>query len=141
MFDYKNASKKELMKEFKRVAKATGDDQFFTKKELKHLPSILMDGEQVLAFSSGLMDGNSWLVSLTDRRVVFLDKGILYGLKQTAIPIDKISAVTGETGLIFGKIKINSGHGEREIKRVLKHTVRPFTNKLQEVMDGRGPAD
>ena len=136
MFDYKSASKKELMEEFKRIAKATGDDQFFTKKELMHLPSILMGGEQVLAFSSGLMDGNTWLIALTDRRVVFLDKGILYGLKQTAIPIDKISAVSGETGLLFGKIKINSGQSDQEITNVLKHTVMPFTNKLQEVMGG-----
>ena len=139
MFDFKNASKKELREEYKRIAQATGDDQFFTKKELYHLPEILMDEEQVLAFSSGMMDGKTWLIALTDRRVVFLDKGLLYGMRQTTIPIDKISAISGETGMIFGKITIGVGHSERKITNVLKHTVLPFTNKLQEVIGAGEP--
>ena len=95
-----------------------------------------MDGEQVLAFSSGLMDNNTWLIALTDRRVIFLDKGMLYGLKQTTIAVSRISAVTGETGVMFGKITINAGSSEWKITKVLKKTVLPFTNKLQEVMEG-----
>ena len=134
MFDFKNASKKELRKEYRRIAQTTGDDRFFTKKELYHLPKILMDEEQVLAFSSGLMDGNTWLIALTDKRVVFLDKGLLFGTRQTSVPIDKISAVSGKTGVLFGKITIHAGGGEMTITNVLKHTVLPFTNKLQEVI-------
>lgn len=137
MFDFKNASKKELRAEYDRIAKDTGDDRFFTMKELYHLPKVLRDGEQLLAFSSGLMDGNTWLIALTDRRVIFLDKGVLYGLRQTAVSVDKISAVSGETGMIFGKISISAGSDERKITQVLKHTVLPFTNKLQEVMEAR----
>ena len=87
MFDFKNASKKELRKEYRRIAQTTGDDRFFTKKELYHLPKMLMDEEQLLAFSSGLMDGNTWLIALTDRRVVFLDKGLLFGTRQTTVSI------------------------------------------------------
>ena len=136
MFDFKNATKKELRKEYQRIAQATGDTRFFTKKELYHLPKILLHGEQVLAFSSGMMDGKTWLIVLTDRRVVFLDKGMLYGLRQTTVPINKISAVSGETGILFGKIAIGVGSEEREISQVIKHTVVPFTNKLQEVLAG-----
>ena len=94
-----------------------------------------MNGEQVLAFSSGLMDGKTWLIALTDKRILFLDKGLLYGLRQTTIPVDKISAVSGETGMVFGKITINASHGEKKITQVLKHTVLPFTNKLSEVIE------
>ena len=71
MFDFKNASKKELKNEYEKIAKEMGDDQFFTKKELNYLPEILMEGEQVLAFTSGLMDNNTWLISLTDKRIIF----------------------------------------------------------------------
>ena len=135
MFDFKNASKKELREEYNRIARAMGDDTIFTSKELHHLPKILLEEEQILAFSSGFMDGNSWLIALTDRRVVFLDKGFLYGLRQTTVPINKISAVSGETGMLYGKITIGVGHGEWKITRVLKRTVLPFTNKLQEVIE------
>ena len=135
MFDFKNASEKELNKEYKKIADEMGDDQFFTKKELKYLPEILMENEQILAFSSGIMDGNTWLITLTDERVIFLDKGILYGLKQTTIDLDKINAISGSTGMLFGKISVNDGYKEREIENVWKKTVRIFTNKVQEAID------
>ena len=135
IFEYQNATKRELKQEYKRIAKATGDDQFFTKRELNHLPSVLMDGEEILAFSSGLMDNNTWLITLTSKRVLFLDKGLIYGLEQTSIPVSKVSAVTGKTGLFFGAITIGIGHSEKKITNVLKGTVVPFTNALQEVID------
>lgn len=136
-FDFKSASLSEKKAEFDRIAKVIGDDQFFTKKELNHLPEILANGEEVIAFSSGIMDGNTWLITLTDRRVIFLDKGLLYGLKQVSIDMDKISSVTGETGLIFGKIKIKDGIADRVIDNVWKKTVVPFTNLLRDAIERR----
>ena len=135
MFDFKNASEADLKKEYARIARESGDDQFFTKKELQYLPSTLMPTEQVLAFSSGLMNGNTWLIALTNKRVLFLDKGFFYGLKQTAIPIKKIQGVSVETGIMFGKIAINDGFAQREISSVPKTTIEPFTRKLTELMD------
>lgn len=135
MFDFKNASKAERQKEYNRIAKEIGDDQFFTKKELHYLPEMLREGEQVLAFTSGLMDGNTWLITLTDRRIIFLDKGMIFGLKQTTIPLDKVNAVSGSTGIIFGKIHITHGSDKREIDNVWKKTVRTFTNKVQEAIE------
>lgn len=134
MFDFKNASKDALKAEYNRIAREIGDDQFFTKKELHHLPEILMDREQVLAFTSGMMDANTWLIVLTDHRVVFLDKGLIYGLKQVSINLDKINAVSGSTGLLFGEIRIQDGAGERLIKNVWKKTVVAFTNKVRDAM-------
>lgn len=134
MFDFKNANKEQLKIEYNRIAREIGDDQFFTKKELNHLPEILMDGEQVLAFTSGLMDGNTWLIALTDHRVLFLDKGLIYGLKQVSINLDKINSVSGTTGLFFGEIRIEDGASERVIKNVWKKTVVAFTNKVRDAL-------
>lgn len=133
-FDFKNATPDALKVEYTRIAKEMGDDQFFTKKELNHLPQVLADGEQVLAFTSGIMDGNTWLITLTDHRVIFLDKGMLYGLKQSAIELDKINAVSGKTGIFFGEILIQDGGSERQIKNVWKKTVVNFTNKVRDAM-------
>ena len=82
----------------------------------------------MLAFTSGLMDGNTWLVTLTDRRIIFLDKGMIYGLKQTAIDLDKVNSISGETGIMFGKIAIEDGASQRVIANVWKKTVVAFTN-------------
>ena len=137
MFDFKRASNDELKREFKEIAQRSGDDGFGTKRELKHLPQMLMDGEQVLAFSSGMMDGNTWLIVLTDHRVLFLDKGMLYGLKETSIPLDRINGVSGETGMLFGKIVINDGFAGRQIKQVPKGSVRLFINRLQQEIEAQ----
>jgi len=136
-FDFKNASPADLKAEYSKIAKEIGDDQFFTKKELNHLPQVLAEGEQVLAFTSGLMNLNTWLITLTDRRVIFLDKGMIYGLKQTTIDLDKINAITGETGIFFGKIKIEDGAKERLIENVWKKTVVRFTNKARDAIEAR----
>ena len=74
----------------------------------------------MLAFTSGMMDRNTWLITLTDARVIFLDKGMLYGLKQTFIDLDKIDAVSGSTGILWGKISINDGHKKHDITNVWK---------------------
>jgi len=134
-FDYKNASKKELQAEYKRIAEKIGDDQFFTKKELSYLPEVLTDGEEIIAFSSGLMDGNTWLITLTDKRIIFLDKGMIYGLEQTVINLDKINSISGKTGIIFGEIFIEDGAKERHIDNVWKKTVKPFTNLVMEAIE------
>jgi hypothetical protein len=139
-FDFKNASKELLKSEYNRIAKEIGDDQFFTKKELYHLPKVLADGEQVIAFSSGFMDGHTWLIALTDRRIIFLDKGMIYGLTQTSIDLDKVNAVGGKTGILYGTITIEDGASRRSITRVWKRTVVPFTNKVRDAMESRKAA-
>ncbi|WP_204230881.1 PH domain-containing protein [Aeromonas salmonicida] len=136
-FDFKNASAADRKAECKRIAAEVGDDLFFTKKELDHLPEIILDGERVISFTSGMMDGNTWLITLTDKRIIFLDKGMLYGLKQAVIDLNKVNAVSGETGLILGSISIQDGAATRTIKNVQKKTVVNFTNKVRDALEAR----
>lgn len=130
----------ELKAKFDAIAREMGDDRFFTKKELEHLPEILETGEEVLAFASGLLDGNTWLIALTDRRVLFLDKGMLYGLKQISIDLDRVNSVQGSTGLLLGKIIITDGAQSYKIESVPKKTVGPFTNKVRDTISRRKAA-
>lgn len=80
------------------------------------------------------MDGNTWLIVLTDRRIIFLDKGLIYGLKQSVIDLAKVNTVSGQTGILFGAISIQDGASNRTIKNVPKGTVIKFTNKLEEAL-------
>jgi hypothetical protein len=134
-FDYRNATPGALGREFRRIARLSGDHRFFTRKELRHLPSILADGEDVLCFASGMMDGSTWLIVLTSRRILFLDKGMFFGLKQVAINLEKVNAVTGHTWLLFGRIQLEDGAANRTIEMVPKRTVVPFTNAVRDAME------
>lgn len=134
MFDYKNADKVALQAEWKRIAQLSGDDQFFTKKELNYLPELLQEGEQVLCFSSGLMDNKTWLLALTDTRIIFINKGIIYGTTHSITNLDKVNSIEGNTGLIFGDIAMNDGAVMRKITNVPKKTVKNFVNAAQDAM-------
>lgn len=116
-----------------------GVDTFGTKKEIRYLPEILADNESVLALTSGLMDGSTWLIVCTERRVIFLDKGMIYGLKQRETPLERINSIDQKTGIIFGSIGIWDGAALMEIKNVMKKAVRPFVetvNHAREALKG-----
>ncbi|MDC0186509.1 PH domain-containing protein [Gammaproteobacteria bacterium] len=133
MFDYKNAEPGDLKAEWKRISDKIGDVQFFTKKELAFLPEALLEGEEVIAFCSGMMDGKTWLISLTNLRIIFLDKGMLYGLKQATIDLEQITSVAGTTGMLSGDIAVGtSGDLPWKIEHVTKVSVDPFVKMVQE---------
>jgi len=111
---------KERIKQMEKV------DSFDTKKEIKELPKILQDDEELLYLTSGILDGNTWLIAATSERVIFLDKGMIYGLKQLETPLDKINSISQSTGLIFGEISIWDGASKAVIKQCVKATVKPF---------------
>jgi hypothetical protein len=135
--DYTTASPNELKKRFDRIAIEMGDNRFFTWKELAHLPRILSNWEQILAFTSGYMDGNTWLIALTDKRVILLDTGMFVGLKQQSIDLDKVTSVSAETGFLHGKIVIEASSSKQVIDHVKKATVIPFTNKVRDAISAR----
>lgn len=60
---------------------------------------------------------------------------MIYGLKQTSINLNMVNAISGETGLLFGKIKIEDGAKQRQITNVWKKTVTRFTNKARDAIE------
>lgn len=62
---------------------------------------------------------------------------LVYGLRQTAIDLDKVNAVSGETGIMFGNISIQDSAGSYQIRNVWKKTVMRFTNRVREAIEAR----
>jgi hypothetical protein len=135
MIDYKTATKAELLAEFERLKMASKDDGFFTKKEFLHFPQIAMPNETPSAISSGSMDGKTWLIILTNYRVIFLDKGMFFGLKQIALDLSHISSVGGETKIIYGEITIAADGHTYTVENVSKKGVVPFTNMVKQAIE------
>lgn len=133
-FDFTTANRDELSAAWKAIADEIGDDRFFTTKELDYLPEVLAPYEQVMAFSSGLHEGNTWLICLTDQRIILLDKGLIFGLEQSSIELDRINSVESKVGFLFGEISIGSNAKTYKITNVWKKTVNPFTMKIREAM-------
>ncbi len=108
---------------------------FFTGKEVRYLPEVLADNERILALTSGFMNGKTWLGVCTDRRVIFLDRGIIYGLNQLQMNLDRIQSIDSRFGLIFGSIRVWDGATAMNISLVLKATIPHFVKTVQEAMD------
>jgi Bacterial PH domain/Short C-terminal domain len=108
---------------------------FYTKKEIRYLPEILAEGERILALTSGYMNTSTWLCVCTDRRVVFLDRGMFFGLRQVQMGLDRIQSIDSSYTIFFGTLRFWDGATSITIKMVLKSSIHPFVKTVQEAMD------
>lgn len=104
--------------------------QTWTSKELKHLPEILNDDENIKYLISGMTDGTTWLIVCTQKRIIFLDYGMFFGIKQTEIPLDKINSISYKISLLTGSIEIWHGGAKMTIDLCQKPTVKPFVDAV-----------
>jgi hypothetical protein len=100
------------------------------KKEVEELPNILHDTEELLYMTSGFFNGSTWLIVSTSERVIFLDKGMVCGLKQLETPLDKINSISQSTGFVYGEISIWDGSSKMQIKNCIKTAVKPFVDSV-----------
>lgn len=99
---------------------------FLTRKEIKELPNILWDDEEVENLLIGTYNAGNGVLVATNRRLVFVDKGFLYGLKVEDFPYEKISSIQYETGLLLGKLTIFTSGNKAIIDNTQKKEVRAF---------------
>lgn len=107
---------------------------FWTQKEIRALPKILDQDETIKAVTSGMMNGATWLLACTNKRLIFLNRGMIYGLRQVQLPLDRIQSIDHEFTLVFGSISVWDGASSFCIRLVLKSSILPFVKATQEAM-------
>ena len=105
---------------------------FFGRKEINELPNILALTETVDNIIQGTYNNGQGILVSTNRRLVFIDKGLLYGLKVEDFPLDKITSIQYETGLLLGKIKIHTSNNIATIDNVEKVLSRKFAEFVRD---------
>ncbi|MCD8151530.1 MAG: ribosomal protein L7/L12 [Clostridiales bacterium] len=111
-----------------------GADTFGTKKEIAYLETILLPEETVNAVSSGIMDGHTWLMASTNKRVILMNKNLLVGMKQMEIPLNQLNSISFSTGLLFSTIKIHHGAASIKIEHVQKGSEKYFVDATNKAM-------
>lgn len=131
-----DASQKDAkLEEIKATIQALNLDNmstFFGRKEIKELPNILAADEQIDNIVQGAYNKGQGILVSTNRRLVFVDKGLLYGLKVEDFPLDKISSIQYETGILFGKIKIHTSGNVSLIEDIDKSAARKFAEFVRD---------
>lgn len=134
-----DSSKNEKLNEIKAEIKnlnLSNVSTFFGRKEINELPQILAEDEKIDHIIQGTYNNGNGILVSTNRRLVFIDKGMIYGLKVEDFPLEKISSIQYETGLILGKVKIHTSGNIASIDNVEKASSRIFAefvrNKLSQ---------
>lgn len=92
--------------------------KFMVRRELKLLPEILHEHEDVVNLAQGRYEGNEGLIVVTDRRVLFIDQGMLKSHRED-FPYEKISSVQCSKGMLSGKVTIFASGNKAVIENVL----------------------
>lgn len=92
-----------LPNEIAALAKRKLVHRFGVRRELKAIPTILQEGEEVLNLAAGGYDGRRGLLVVTDRRLVFFEKGMARS-RQEDFPYSKISSIQTETRMTHGSL-------------------------------------
>lgn len=111
--------------------KAGVSDLFGTKKEVKALPELLDEGEIVLYATSGFVDKGTVLVVITDKRLVFVNRGLIYGTDFKEISFDHVNAVSYSKGMVLAKISVTNGADTTLISQVAKDAAPKFVDVLK----------
>ena len=115
--------------------RALGDfHQWGTKKEVRHLPAVLNTGETIRAVTSGVYQGNTWVVTVTDQRILFLDKGMFYGVTQVELPLRQIDTISYKTGLLYGELRLATGSGKSIVKKIRKGEVAKISSLVSSLV-------
>jgi hypothetical protein len=107
---------------------------FWTQKEVRALPKILEPNEKIKAITSGLMNHATWLAVCTNQRIIFLNCGMFFGVRQVQLPLERIQSIDHEFSLVFGSIRVWDGASAFTMSMVLKSSIPPFVKATQEAM-------
>lgn len=123
-----------LVEQNKRLAEIRGQiaqlgfndrSAIWGRKEIDELPRVLGAEEKVDNLVLGMYNNALGMLISTDRRLIFIDKGMV-ALKVEDFPLDKISSIQYETGVLFGSITIHTSANIAMIDKVEKESARRF---------------
>jgi len=108
-----------------------GTSRLLAFKEIKELPKILWEDERLEQIIQGLYAGGNGILVATNKRLIFVDKGMFYGVRVEDFPYDNITSIQYETGLISGEITVYASGNKAEIKYLDKGRTRDFAEYVR----------
>lgn len=113
-----------------QLERIDGWTKFFSRREINELPNVLWPNERIEQFGGGTYEGKRGVLVATNRRLIFLDKGLIR-LKVEDFPYDKVTSVQVETGLIMGKLTILGSGNKAVIDSVPKDQARQLGDHVR----------
>ncbi|MBB6370262.1 PH domain-containing protein [Chryseobacterium shigense] len=108
----------------------------FARKEIRALPEVLSENERIVYLVEGRnkLTNHHIILVATERRLIFVDKEFMYGLKVEDFSYDKVSSIQYEKSLMLASIDIHISDNILEIDNVGKYYAELFCEKVRDFM-------
>ena len=140
---------------YKKIKEIPNSNITWTKKEIMYLRKILFKNEEVLDVVSGIVNqnditvsGNSrelaaqtndsartWLMALTNKRIILINRHLLVGTEYMEISLEKINSISYQSRLLLSSISIMHASGGIVINNIAKGCEKPFVDRTNQAMD------
>ena len=117
-----------------------GYSRFLSRGEIKELPFILWEDELPEMLAEGSYHDGRGLLVATDRRLIFIDKGLFGQLKVEDFGYDRITSIESKTGLMSGSIVIYASGNREQIDAVAKQNVNSLASYIRNKIHNPNPA-
>ncbi len=99
----------------KRLRELSIYSTFFTRKELKALPQLLKDQEQLNCILTGVHEANRKMLAVTDQRLIIIFAGALSAGQIKVIRRDAVTDYRFEKKFPFSRVRISVNNGEEYV--------------------------
>lgn len=112
---------------------ANFSDSYMTGREILKLPELIQQDENIKYATSGFYDTNtsSVLIVVTNKRILFENKKLLFGSQNTEIPLEMVNDISYNSGMLMAKVSITSGTKDHKISQVSKKTVTQLVDTIR----------
>ena len=107
-------------------------NKWLTCPECAHLHEAIEPAEEIKAMSGGYFEGQSWLIVVTGRRLLFLKNTFSNELQQSQLLLPEIKEVTYSAGFRYGQLDFKTISGEKKIDMIDKKDVLLLSRMISE---------
>ena len=111
-------------------------DSFINRSEIKELPKILWEDEIIVDVVTGIYNHKSGILVATNKRLIFIEKGILWGSTVEDFGYNKISSFVYHTGFIFAELEIYASGNSSMIENVINDDAKRFAKNVRAMITG-----
>lgn len=130
--DKKNQSKLNIIQQ--QLNTAGVENLFGVKKEIKALANLIdfENNEKILYAANAFVETKSILAVCTNKRVIFLEHGLIYGNGTTNIPLDTVNGVSYSKGLMLSSIAVTNGAVTTQIDNMQPYPAERLADTIKQ---------
>jgi hypothetical protein len=134
MADGKQSRPLSNLDRIKAQLKALKFGTLFVGSEVSYLAKVIRDEEDIRAAIHAFYNLKKWIVVATNRRILLLDKGVVFGVTFKEIQISQVGHISCDAGLLMADLRLDASAGEIVLKNVAKFEATKFAHVVSDLI-------